>query len=253
MNRFIAGRALRRLTALACAIAGFASPAHAYRPFDGTDAAVAEEGVFELEAGAGRTRIGDVDDIAIPQAVFNFGLPYDTEFVIEGQFDRELGGHIDGSRNTLGDTQFSFKHVFRKGSLQDGGSGLSVAGECAVLLPEVHGSHGSGADCAAIVSNKWDALALHLNAAIGRTREHDTARTLSLIAEGPDRWAVRPVTELLAERDTGGARLNSVLVGAIWQRSDTLAFDLAFRHAHTDELSFNEVRLGLTWSLPFNK
>ncbi len=246
------GRTLRRLTTVALAMACLCSNAFAYRPFDGTDAAVAEDGVFELETGVGRTRIGDVDDIAIPQAVFNFGLPYDTEFVIEGQFDRELGGHIDGSRNTLGDTQFSFKHVFVKGSLQDA-TGVSVAAECAVLLPEVHGSSGTGGDCAAIVSNKWDALALHFNAGIGRTRDHETARTVSLIAEGSDKWTLRPVSELLAERDTDGMRLNSVLVGAIWQHSDDLAFDVAIRHARTNDLSFNEIRLGLTWSLALHK
>ena len=49
---------------------------------------------------------------------------------------------------------------------------------------EVHGSSGSGADCAAIVSNKWDDLALHFNAGIGRTREHTTARTASLMLYG---------------------------------------------------------------------
>ena len=249
MNGLLASRQPRRLVALACAIAGFATAAHAYRPFDGTDASVAEQGTFELEAGVGRTRIGDVDDLAIPQAVFNFGLPRDTEFVVEGQFDRELGGHVDGSRNSLGDTQFSFKHVFVKGSLQDGGTGVSVASECAVLLPEVHGSKGTGGDCAAIVSNKWDELALHLNAGIGRTREHETARTVDLIAEGSDKWTLRPVSELLAERDSGGVRLNSVLLGAIWQHRDDLAFDLAFRHAHTNDQSFSEIRLGLTWTL----
>ena len=253
MNDLIPGRASRRLLAIVCAVAGFASSAHAYRPFDGTDAAVAEEGVFELEAGVGRTRIGDVDSAAIPQAVFNFGLPHDTEFVVEGQFNRELGGTVDGSRNSLSDTQFSFKHVFVKGSLQEGGSGASVASECAVLLPEAHGSSGTGGECAAIVSNKWDALALHFNAGIGRTREHETARTVSLIAEGSDKWTLRPVSELLAERDTGGAWIDSVLVGAIWQQGDDLAFDLALRHARTNDSSFNEVRLGLTWSFALGK
>ena len=242
----------RRLLATAAALAAFASTAHAYRPFDGTDAAVAEEGVFELEAGAGRTRIGDVSSVALPSLVFNYGLMPDTEIVLEGQFNRQTGGAVDGPRNSLGETQLSMKHVFVKGSLQDG-TGPSVASECAVLLPEVHGSSGTGGECAAIVSNKWDALALHLNLGVGRTREHDWARTASLIAEGPEKWVVRPVAEILAERDSNHASLNSALVGAIWQHGDDLAFDFAFRRAHSSDGNFNEVRVGLTWSLALAK
>ena len=42
----VPSRTLHRLTALALAMVGLCSNAHAYRPFDGTDAAVAEDGVF---------------------------------------------------------------------------------------------------------------------------------------------------------------------------------------------------------------
>lgn len=252
MKSFAPRRCAHPRLATALATLLLASHAWAYRPFDGTDAAVAEEGVFELEAGVGRTHIGDVDRLALPSMVFNYGLPRDTEIVLEGQVERELGSTADGPRDSLVDTDVSMKHVFVKGSLQDG-TGPSVATECAVLLPEVHGSSGTGAECAAIVSNKWDALALHLNLGLGRTREHQTARTVSLIAEGPEKWSVRPVAELLAERDTGGGRLNSVLVGAIWQHGEDLAFDLGVRDARTGDSRFDEVRVGLTWSFAVAK
>jgi len=230
MNCHVSARAVRRLAAVALALAALTPCAQAYRPFDGTDAAVAETGVFEL----------------------NYGLAHDTEIVLEGQYHREFGGTVDGSRNSLDDTQFSVKHVWVKGSLQDG-AGPSVASECAVLLPEINGSSGTGGECAAIVSNKWEEGALHLNAGIGRTREHDWARTASLIAEGPESWKVRPVAEVLVERDNGGGRLHSALVGAIYQQSENLAFDLAFRRAGTNDGRFSEVRVGLTWSIPTSK
>ena len=253
MTGFFKSRAAARLAAVAMGAALFGPNAWAYRPFDGTDAATAEEGVFELEAGLGRARIGDVDSLALPSLVFNYGLPHDTEIVLEGQVNHEVGSTIDGPRNSLGDTSLSMKHVFVRGSLQDG-TGPSVAVECAVLLPEVHGSSGAGGECAGIVSNKWDSMALHLNLGLGRTREHDTARTVSLIGEGPEKWPVRPVAELLAERDTGsGGRLNSSLVGVIWQHSEDLALDLAFRRARTSDSTINEIRLGLTWSLAIAK
>jgi hypothetical protein len=252
MNCHFTGRTARRLATITVAITCLGSNAWAYRPFDGTDAAVAEKGVFELEAGVGRVHIGDVDSVALPSMVFNYGLPYDTEIVLEGQINHELGATADGARNSLGDTALSVKHVFIHGSLQDG-TGPSVATECAVLLPEIHGSSGTGGECAAIVSSKWDATALHLNLGLGRTREHETARSIGLIAEGPEKWTVRPVAELLAERDNGGGLLDSALVGAIYQHGEDLAIDAAFRHARTEGRAFNEVRLGLTWSFALGK
>jgi hypothetical protein len=253
MNKLPAHRVPRRLATIALATTLLGSNAWAYRPFDGTDAAVAEQGVFELEAGVGRTRIGEVDSLALPSLVFNYGLPYDTEIVLEGELNHETGSTADGPRNGLGDTSLSMKHVWIHGSLQDG-TGPSMATECAVMLPEVHGSSGTGGECAAIVSNKWDSMALHLNLGIGHTREHETARSVSLIAEGSAKWPVRPVAELLAERDTGsGGRLDSALVGAIWQHGEDLAFDLAFRHARTNDGNFNEVRVGLTWNFAVTK
>lgn len=142
--------------------------------------------------------------------------------------------------------------MFVKGSLQDG-TGPSVASECAVLLPEYHGASGTGGECAAIVSNKWEMASLHLNLGVGLTREHDWARSASLIAEGPEAWPVRPVAELFVERDNGGGRLHSALVGAIWQHGEELAFDLALRRSHTGDGRFNEVRVGLTWSFATDK
>ena len=249
MKAFVDRRYLSRLLLVLFATA--AVPAFAYRPFDGMDAAVAEEGVFELEAGVGQVRVDHVDSISVPALVFNYGLPYDTEIVLEGKYNRELG-MSSGNPNSLGDNALSIKHVFRRGTLQDG-EGPSVAVECAVLLPELNGASGTGGECAGIVSNKWEALALHLNAGLGQTREHTNLRTLSLIAEGPDTWKVRPVAEGLVEREGGGAWLNSILAGVIYQQSETLAVDVAFRHAASSEGPINEFRLGLTWSIPIAK
>lgn len=251
MNGHFTSRAARGLFAISWAFT-LCGPALAMRPFDGTDAAVAEEGVFELEAGVGRVHVGDVDSVAIPSMVFNYGLPHDTEIVLEGQLNHEFGGSVGGPRTQLGDTSLSLKHVFMHGTLQDG-TGLSVASECAVLLPEVHGSSGTGGECAAIFSNKWEAVTMHLNFGLGRTREKQTARSVSLISEGSETWTVRPVAELLAERDNGGGRLKSALVGAIYQHREDLAFDVAFRFARTNDAKFNEVRFGLTWSFALGK
>lgn len=246
-NRILPDARLRLQVLVTIALVSATAPALAYRPFDGTDAAVAEEGVFELEAGIGRQRLGEVNRLAIPALVFNYGLPHDTEVVLEGQFDRTHGGDVEGQHMGVGDTALSLKHVFRRGTRREG-EGPSVALECSVLLPEVNGSSNAGGQCAGILSNKWDSLSLHLNAALGRTREHTTGRSLGLIAEGPDSWEVRPVAEVVADRETGGTWLNSALGGAIWQYNKDLALDVAFRHAATSSGTLNEVRVGATWS-----
>lgn len=221
--------------------------AWALRPFDGTDADTAAQGEFELEAGVSRMRLGDEDSLAVPSLVFNYGLPRQTEIVLEGTLDHEAGATDGEFRNRLADPALSMKHVWIAGGLQDG-TGPSMATECAVLLPESHDGSRFGGECAAIVSQRWTAMVLHLNLGLERSREGDTARSVDLIAEGPEVWRLRPVAELLAEHETGaGGRLDSALLGAIWQHSDDLAFDLGARHGNDDHAHFNELRIGLTW------
>lgn len=227
--------------------------AHAFRPFDGTDAGVTEPGVFELEfSPIGHLSRGAEKSLNAPAIAANFGLEGDTEIVIEGRVNRLLGDTAGAHRTSIGDTAFSAKHVFRRGSLQDG-TGLSVASECGVLLPEFHGTSGTGATCAGIVSQHWDVASIHLNAALTRTREHTRNRFLGAIVEGPDAWPVRPVMEIFTERTSNESRTNSALLGFIWKKSEDLAFDMGVRKARTGNENITEVRLGLTWSFPWRK
>ena len=252
-SAFVSAAAVRRKTSLRplawllCAsIASAAlSPAYAYRPFDGTDAAVAEPGVFELEIGASHVRQGDSRTLALP-TTFNFGIAGDTEIVIDARVSRKLGTY-DDYRTSLDDTALSVKHVWRKGVLQDG-SGVSIASECGVLLPTLHGESGTGASCAGIASERFGEAAVHLNAALARTREKTNSRFLGAIVEGPEGWAVRPVMELSLERESNGSRTNSALLGAIWKQGEELSWDFGVRQARVDGERLTEVRLGATWS-----
>ena len=72
------------------------------------------------------------------------------------------------------------------------------------------------------------------------------------IIEGPSRWKVRPVAEVFYEKEFGQEETVSGLVGLIWQVSDKLAFDVAFRHALTNGHPVNEVRAGLTFGFPLD-
>ena len=60
---------------IALCLAASSGPAWAYRPFDGTDAAVAAPGELEIELQpAGRLREGGTTTLVAPATVFNYGL-----------------------------------------------------------------------------------------------------------------------------------------------------------------------------------
>jgi hypothetical protein len=72
-------------------VLGWTSEAHAYRPFDGTDAAVADPGEVEVEFQPAGAQWGPEQNVLIaPATVFNHGLPQDWEAVLEGQLQTPL-------------------------------------------------------------------------------------------------------------------------------------------------------------------
>jgi hypothetical protein len=246
-----ASAARKLVLATIVAMGALSAPAYAYRPFNGTDGDVAEAGKYELELspfgyernGGGRTLMG-------PAIVNNFGLPGQFELVIEGRMEHDLG-NTEGYRNRFGDTGISIKHVLRNGVLQ-GATGVSIAVECGVLLPEFHGDRGHGAACDGIVSQEFSAARVHVNAELSRNRDGSNGRFLGVIVEGRNE-GVRPVLEVYTERDNQGGRTNSALVGAIWQKGEELAFDAGIRRARENRENVTELRVGLTWSFQMHK
>lgn len=242
-----------KLQRAACA-AGFlvslsgTRPALAYRPFDGTDADVAGPREFELEASPlGYERDGNDRFLIGPTLVLNYGLAPKFEAVLEGRQQRGLA-HLRDSETE--DVALSLKSLLRQGSLQDA-TGVSVALETGLLLPGTE--RRLGAHVASIFSWRWPALAVHLNLGNDLLTSIRYAATGSLILEGSDSWRVRPVTELLLQRDFGGPKLSSglersALIGAIMRCNDSWSFDVALRHAALDGQKVDEARLGLTWS-----
>ncbi|MBN9560521.1 MAG: hypothetical protein J0H14_07290 [Alphaproteobacteria bacterium] len=223
-------------------------PALAYRPFDGTDAAVTEQGAMEIELGpAGYLREGSDRSLIAPAVRLNYGFAKGWEAVIEGQ--AAYGLSADTKRSSLVGNAASLKGVLREGSLQ-GKSGPSVASEFTVLLPGINDEAGTGGSIAGIISQQWPWITVHLNAAAAVTRQHHGDIFLSAIVEGPHDWAVRPVAEVVYEREFGGLRITSGLLGAIWQVNDDLAVDVGLRSGRENGHAFDEVRAGLTFSFP---
>ena len=221
------------------------TPASAYRPFDGTDAAVAEKGKMEIEmqpAGVFKDVSGTT--LIAPAARFNYGLTETWEAVLEGQIEHPLSPSGPSSVTAAG---AFLKGVLREGSLQEK-SGVSVATEFGFLLPDSRGDSRLGASLAGIVSQRWDWGSIHLNGAAALSRDHHADLFIGTIIEGPSKWTVRPVAEVFYEKEFGKSETVSGLVGLIWQVRDDLSFDIGVRHAVTNGHPLNEVRAGMSFA-----
>jgi hypothetical protein len=231
---------------------GLTSQARAYRPFDGTDASVADVGEAELElqpAGAQWSR--EQNQLIAPAVVYNYGFLKDWEAVLESQVQTPFS---PSGPSNLAASALSLKHVIRPGSLQDQ-AGPSIAAEFGVLLPDSNGDSRFGASIDTIASQRWDWGTVHVNIAAVLTRDQRADIFSDLIIEGPSKWVVRPVAEFFYEEEFGQAHTLSGLIGAIWQVNDKLSFDVGFRHAITNGSALNEIRAGLTvgFMTPFGK
>lgn len=234
---------------VALGLVAWSGPASAYRPFDGTDAAVAKTGEMEIELQpVGRLRDESGINLIAPSWVINYGLSPDWEAVFEGQGQTPLSPPGPTSLTAAG---AFLKHVIVPGSLQDK-AGPSIATEFGVLLPDSTGNSGVGFSLAGIVSQRWDWGTIHLNAETVLTREHRGDLFLGAIIEGPAVWTVRPVAEIFYENEFGKEETFSGLVGLIYRVRDDLSFDVAVRHALTGRHPVNEIRAGLTFGFPLS-
>jgi hypothetical protein len=223
-------------------------PAWAYRPFDGTDAAVAAPGELEIEfQPAGILQQGSDKTLIAPATVVNIGLPDRWEAVFQGQGQFPLSTS-DQPAALTGAGAF-LKHVLRSGSLQDG-SGPSIATEFGALLPGINADAGFGASVAGIVSQRWEWGTATFNSQTTLTRYHHADLFLSAILEGPSQWKMRPVAEIFYEEEFGQSHTISGLIGATWQLRDNLAVDIGFRHALINGQPVNEIRAGMTIGFP---
>ena len=227
------------------AVAFWCGGAHAYRPFDETNADIAGPGQVAIElAPAQYQRQGSTHTLLAPSAVLNYGFQQSWQAVLQGQVAHDFGGGAGGT--SLIEPAAFLTHLVREGSLQ-GGTGPSITAQFGVLLPGIRDEHGTGANLSGAVSQQWDWGAVHLNAAGSLTRQHHADFMVGAIVEGPMGWPVRPVTEVFYERDFGAGQTRSALVGAIWQVKDDVALDVAVRGARTNGQIVAEIRAGVSF------
>jgi len=228
----------------AAALICWSGDVEAYRPFDGTDAAVAETGEIEIELGPVEyLRAAAERTLLAPDLRINYGFIPGWEAALEGKLAHGLTAGVPGT--SLLESQALLKGVLREGSLQEK-PGLSIGTEFGALLPGINDQHGTGAVLNGIVSQRWDWGTAHLNAQIELTRQQHVDYFLDSIIEGPHDWPVRPVAEIFYESDVSLFRTGSALVGAIWQVQDNIAVDFGLRGARVNGQTAGEIRAGVT-------
>ena len=246
-------KALGGIAALAAAapLTFWCGEVKAYRPFDGTDAAVAETGEIEIELGPLEyLRAGAERALLAPDLRINYGFIPGWEAALEGKLTHGLSPGVPGT--SLVESQALFKGVLREGTLQEK-QGPSIATEFGALLPGINDQHGAGAVLNGIVSQRWDWGTVHLNAQIELTRQQHADYFLDGIIEGPHDWAVRPVAEIFYESDVSLFRFGSALLGAIWQVQDNIAVDFGLRGARVNGQTAGEIRAGVTFAFGVTK
>jgi hypothetical protein len=235
---------------VAVAVTG-ASDARAYRPFDGTDADVAELHDVEIEIGpAGYYRQGHDRDF-VSGGVLNFGFARTFELVLQGFAYLQNDASSPVSRKFT-DTGAFVKHVWRDGCLQ-GTGGPSFATEIGPLLPTVNDARGFGAYVGGILSTcLGDSLIIHWNAEVQVLRATYDLDVFggAILEPPPSKFAVRPVAEVFVEHDFGGIQTYSGLAGLIWRVREKLSVDVAVRGAIIEQQKVSEVRTGFSLVLP---
>ncbi|HEY0525600.1 MAG TPA: hypothetical protein VGD08_19565 [Stellaceae bacterium] len=119
-----------------------------------------------------------------------------------------------------------------------------------MLLPGINDEAGIGGSWAGVVSYRFPMMTVHLNAETALTRRQHGDVFFSTIAEGPADWTVRPVAEVLYEREFGAFDTVSGLLGAIWQVREDIAVDFGVREGRINERSLTELRVGVTFGFP---
>ena len=240
--------------AVVCVLACIAvRPANAFRPFDGTDAHVAEPHLFELETSpVSYARMGSERFLTAPQVTLNYGTGSGFEFVIEGQSVMLMHPVPEDVSPRLEEAAFAFKKVLRRGVLQER-KGPSIATEESVRIPSRGQSH-AGFDASVILSQPLSTARtmLHLNADLGRTQEQQVERFVSAILEGPETWPVRPVGELSWEREGDETGVRGFLAGIIWQTRQGVTLDAAVKSLDGEEHGL-ELRTGFTWHMQLHE
>ena len=240
---------LGRWVVLVCLLI-LASPrlAWGYRPFDFTDADVAERRTIEVEfAPVEFVSRGANHALRAPNLTLNFGLGGGSELVVEGFNQVALKPEEDEPHSQLADVEVGIKKILRRGSLQDE-KGASIATEAGLVFPG-RGEDHLGAALSGIVSDVSRAGVVHATVEYSRSPDGLDEAGAGVIVETNDANGWRPVAELKLDGARGEPTSKAVLVGAIYEAREGLAFDAGVSLGQSEGERWTEARAGLTWQI----
>lgn len=247
---------------LLCIVQGFLLPSKVFalRPFVTTDADVVEPNLIEIELGLfgmHRQKLPGPDELTLemPGIRFNYGLPWDSEIVLEtvGELiDSEYTGELGIKEKQFADTAGFFKKVWWRA--ERGGWIPDFATETGALFPTEKGASGLGFEGAGIFSWYLKDLTCHTTLGGGTTTENGEHGSQGLFLYGiildapvPQYKKLHLVAEYSGEKVESAMLEHQLLGGMVWEWPKDIEYDVAGFKGLNDE----SVDWGMTMGITF--
>jgi len=219
--------------------------ARAYRPFDGTDADVAEAKTVEVEvAPAEVLSHAGSQAFRAPSVALSLGLGGGYELGLDGS--NVVTPHPEAGEPRLQfiDAGMSVKKLVRGGTLQDK-HGPSVATELELEFPARGQAH-LGTELRGVLSTTGPPGVVHFQAAVERTPEGKNATTGGFIIETAQHAGLRGAAELGIEAERAGPPIQSALLALVFVAHEGLSLDIGVDYSRSEGEHWTELRAGFT-------
>ncbi len=212
----------------------------ALRPFVTTDADVVSKNEVEIELGLFGLREQnhpghDEMTLEVPSIRFNYGLPWDSEIVLEtvGELiDSEYVGTLGIKEKQFADTAAFYKKVWWR---SDGGNWIpNFATETGCLFPTEKGSSGVNPEGTGIFSWYLKNLTCHVTLGGGTARDKSDNDMLKVLLYGiitdipiPQYKKLHFASEYSGEKTESSALEHQLLGGFVWEGPLDIDYDIA--------------------------
>lgn len=230
----------------------------ALRPFVTTDADVVEPNLVEIELGVfglHEQKHPGPDEITleVPSIRFNYGLPWDSEIVLEtvGELiDNKYIGSLGIKEKQFADTAGFYKKVWWRGSDWI----PNFATETGFVFPTEKDISGLDFEGTGIFSWYWENLTCHLTLGGGTEREAFEHNTRGLFIYGiildvpvPHYKKLHLVMEYSGEKVESSLLDHQLLGGLVWEGLKDIEYDIAgFAGLNSESVDWG-VTMGITF------
>jgi len=243
-----------------CVLKGFILPAEvlALRPFVTTDADVVETNLVEIELGVfgfheqkhpGRDEI----TLEVPSIRFNYGLPWDSEIVLEtvGELiDNEYKGELGIKEKQFANTAGFYKKVWWRGSDWI----PNFATETGIVFPTEKDTAGLDFEGTGIFSWYLNNFTCHLTLGGGTEKEPFEHNRRGLFIYGiildvpiPQYKKLHVVTEYSGEKVENSILDHQLLGGMVWEGPKEIEYDIAgFTGLNSESVDWG-ITMGVTF------